>query len=208
MNTWFQALRAQGTLASFSFLSFRFRFLLRSGKTLLAKAVAGEAGVPFYTISGSDFIEMFVGVGPSRVRDLFQEARQNSPCIVFIDEIDAVGRQRGRGGVGGNDERENTLNQLLVEMDGFEPSTGVVVLAGTNRVDILDQALTRPGRFDRQITVDKPDLQGRKAIFKVHLDGIKLEDDMDDIAGRLAGLVREALSGSSKHRAFVFVDAL
>lgn len=132
---------------------------------------------------------MFVGVGPSRVRDLFQEARQNAPCIVFIDEIDAIGKQRGRGGMGGNDERENTLNQLLVEMDGFEPSTGVVVLAGTNRVDILDQALTRPGRFDRQITVDKPDLQGRKAIFKVHLDGIKLEDDMDDIAGRLAGLV-------------------
>ena len=159
-----------------------------TGKTLLAKAVAGEAGVPFYSISGSDFIEMFVGVGPSRVRDLFKEARSNSPCIVFIDEIDAVGRQRGRGGVGGNDERENTLNQLLVEMDGFNPSTGVVVLAGTNRVDILDQALTRPGRFDRQITVDKPDLQGRKEIFQVHLKGLTLEDDMDDISGRLAGL--------------------
>ena len=115
---------------------------------------------------------MFVGVGPARVRDLFKDARENSPCIVSIDEIDAVGRQRGRGGVGGNDERENTLNQLLVEMDGFEASTGVVVLAGTNRVDILDQALTRPGRFDRQITVDKPDLQGRKEIFKVHLQGI------------------------------------
>ena len=159
-----------------------------TGKTLLAKAVAGEAGVPFYTISGSDFIEMFVGVGPSRVRDLFSEARQNAPCIVFIDEIDAVGRQRGRGGIGGNDERENTLNQLLVEMDGFEPSTGVVVLAGTNRVDILDQALTRPGRFDRQITVDKPDVKGRKEIFKVHLQGITLEDPIDDVAGRLAGL--------------------
>ena len=159
-----------------------------TGKTLLAKAVAGEAGVPFYSISGSDFIEMFVGVGPSRVRDLFKEARTNAPCIVFIDEIDAVGRQRGRGGVGGNDERENTLNQLLVEMDGFNPSTGVVVLAGTNRVDILDQALTRPGRFDRQITVDKPDLQGRKEIFQVHLKGITLEDDVEDIAGRLAGL--------------------
>ena len=120
---------------------------------------------------------MFVGVGPSRVRDLFKEARQNSPCIVFIDEIDAVGRQRGRGGFsgGGNDERENTLNQLLVEMDGFTPTTGIVVLAGTNRVDILDQALTRPGRFDRQITVDKPDLQGRKEIFQVHLNGITLE---------------------------------
>ena len=160
-----------------------------TGKTLLAKAVAGEAGVPFYSISGSDFIEMFVGVGPSRVRDLFKEARTNAPCIVFIDEIDAVGRQRGRGGFsGGNDERENTLNQLLVEMDGFNPSTGVVVLAGTNRVDILDQALTRPGRFDRQITVDKPDLQGRKEIFQVHLKGITLEDDVEDIAGRLAGL--------------------
>ena len=131
---------------------------------------------------------MFVGVGPSRVRDLFKEARANSPCIVFIDEIDAVGRQRGRAGAGGNDERENTLNQLLVEMDGFNPSTGVVVLAGTNRVDILDQALTRPGRFDRQITVDKPDLKGRKEIFKVHLQGITLEDSIDDVAGRLAGL--------------------
>lgn len=159
-----------------------------TGKTLLAKAVAGEAGVPFFSISGSDFIEMFVGVGPSRVRDLFKEARESSPCIIFIDEIDAVGRQRGRGGVGGNDERENTLNQLLVEMDGFQTSTGVVVLAGTNRVDILDQALTRPGRFDRQITVDKPDLKGRKEIFKVHLKGITLEDSIDDVAGRLAGL--------------------
>eukprot|EP00538_Stauroneis_constricta_P000515 CAMPEP_0119547582 /NCGR_PEP_ID=MMETSP1352-20130426/1658_1 /TAXON_ID=265584 /ORGANISM="Stauroneis constricta, Strain CCMP1120" /LENGTH=988 /DNA_ID=CAMNT_0007592531 /DNA_START=189 /DNA_END=3155 /DNA_ORIENTATION=- len=160
-----------------------------TGKTLLAKAVAGEAGVPFYSISGSDFIEMFVGVGPSRVRDLFKEARNNSPCIVFIDEIDAVGRQRGRGGMsGGNDERENTLNQLLVEMDGFTPSTGVVVLGGTNRVDILDQALTRPGRFDRQITVDRPDLQGRKEIFHVHLKGITLEGEADEYAGRLAGL--------------------
>jgi AFG3 family protein len=159
-----------------------------TGKTLLAKAVAGEAGVPFYSISGSDFIEMFVGVGPSRVRDLFAEARANAPCIVFIDEIDAVGRQRGRGGMGGNDERENTLNQLLVEMDGFAPTTGVVVLAGTNRVDILDQALTRPGRFDRQITVDKPDLKGRKEIFKVHLKGITLEDSIEDVASRLAGL--------------------
>jgi AFG3 family protein len=160
-----------------------------TGKTLLAKAVAGEAGVPFFSISGSDFIEMFVGVGPSRVRDLFKEARASAPCIIFIDEIDAVGRQRGRGGFsGGNDERENTLNQLLVEMDGFNPSTGVVVLAGTNRVDILDQALTRPGRFDRQITVDKPDLQGRKEIFNVHLEGIKLEGDKEDFSGRLAGL--------------------
>jgi len=131
---------------------------------------------------------MFVGVGPSRVRDLFKEARANSPCIVFIDEIDAVGRQRGRGGMGGNDERENTLNQLLVEMDGFSTSTGVVVLAGTNRIDILDQALTRPGRFDRTIQVDKPDLHGRKEIFMVHLQGLTLEDEANEIAGRLAGL--------------------
>ncbi|KAL7503846.1 hypothetical protein ACHAXN_003227 [Cyclotella atomus] len=160
-----------------------------TGKTLLAKAVAGEANVPFYTISGSDFLEMFVGVGPSRVRDLFKEARANAPCIVFIDEIDAVGRQRGRGGFGGgNDERENTLNQLLVEMDGFSPSTGVVVLAGTNRVDILDKALLRPGRFDRQITVDLPDLKGRKEVFMIHLKGIKLDGKAEDIAGRLAGL--------------------
>ena len=160
-----------------------------TGKTLLAKAVAGEANVPFYSISGSDFLEMFVGVGPSRVRDLFKEARANAPCIIFIDEIDAVGRQRGRGGFsGGNDERENTLNQLLVEMDGFSPSTGVVVLAGTNRHDILDQALLRPGRFDRQIQVDLPDLQGRKEIFQVHLQGITLHDTIDEIAGRLAGL--------------------
>ena len=129
-----------------------------------------------------------MGVGPSRVRDLFREARENAPCIIFIDEIDAVGRQRGRGGIGGNDERENTLNQLLVEMDGFETTTGVVVLAGTNRLDILDQALTRPGRFDRQITVDKPDLKGRKEIFLVHLEGITLEDEPEDVAGRLAGL--------------------
>ena len=131
---------------------------------------------------------MFVGVGPSRVRDLFKEAREAAPCIIFIDEIDAVGRQRGRGGMGGNDERENTLNQLLVEMDGFNPTTGIVVLAGTNRIDILDQALTRPGRFDRQITVDRPDLKGRKEIFKVHLKGITLSDSIDDVAGRLAGL--------------------
>jgi len=160
-----------------------------TGKTLLAKAVAGEAAVPFYSISGSDFIEMFVGVGPSRVRDLFKEARANAPCIIFIDEIDAVGRKRGRGGsMGGNDERENTLNQLLVEMDGFTTTSGIVVLAGTNRVDILDEALTRPGRFDRQIQVDKPDLQGRKEIFHVHLRGITLDGPPDTFAGRLAGL--------------------
>ena len=146
-----------------------------TGKTLLAKAVAGEASVPFFSISGSDFIEMFVGVGPSRVRDLFKEARENAPCIVFIDEIDAVARARGKGGFSGsNDERENTLNQLLVEMDGFESAEGVVVLAGTNRADILDAAILRPGRFDRQIQVDKPDIKGRRDIFMVHLKDMAL----------------------------------
>ncbi|CAM9872975.1 unnamed protein product [Chrysoparadoxa australica] len=160
-----------------------------TGKTLLAKATAGEANVPFFTISGSDFIEMFVGVGPSRVRDLFKEARANAPCIVFIDEIDAVGRKRGRGGFGGgNDERENTLNQLLVEMDGFNDRTNIVVLAGTNRSDVLDPALLRPGRFDRQIVVDRPDIQGRRSIFEVHLRGLTLEGEIKDYAGRLAGL--------------------
>mmetsp|Transcript_6710 Transcript_6710/g.11214 ORF Transcript_6710/g.11214 Transcript_6710/m.11214 type:complete len:903 (+) Transcript_6710:84-2792(+) len=160
-----------------------------TGKTLLAKATAGEANVPFFSISGSDFVEMFVGVGPSRVRDLFKEARENSPCILFIDEIDAVGRKRGGGQFsGGNDERENTLNQLLVEMDGFDSSTNIVILAGTNRVDVLDQALTRPGRFDRQIQVDKPDIAGRKAIFEVYLKGITLDGPADDYSGRLAAL--------------------
>jgi len=159
-----------------------------TGKTLLAKATAGESDVPFYSVSGSDFIEMFVGVGPSRVRDLFKEARKNTPCIVFIDEIDAIGRKRGQGGVGGNDERENTLNQLLVEMDGFNSSSGIVVLAGTNRADVLDDALTRPGRFDRQVVVDKPDLQGRKEIFLVHLKGLTLDGEAAEFAGRLAGL--------------------
>ena len=160
-----------------------------TGKTLLAKATAGEANVPFYSVSGSDFVEMFVGVGPSRVRDLFKEARENAPCILFIDEIDAVGRQRGRGGAtGGNDERENTLNALLVEMDGFDPSTNIVILAGTNRIDVLDQALTRPGRFDRQIQVDKPDIQGRKAIFDVYLKNITLDGPIDQYSGRLAAL--------------------
>lgn len=156
---------------------------------MLAKATAGEANVPFFSISGSDFVEMFVGVGPSRVRDLFKEARENAPCILFIDEIDAVGRQRGRGGMsGGNDERENTLNQLLVEMDGFDPSTNIVILAGTNRVDVLDQALTRPGRFDRQIQVDKPDIAGRKAIFDVYLKNITLDGPTEQYSGRLAAL--------------------
>ena len=150
-----------------------------TGKTLLAKAVAGEAEVPFFSISGSDFVEMFVGVGASRVRDLFKQAREKAPCIIFIDEIDAIGRARGKGAVqGGNDERENTLNQLLVEMDGFSTDKGVILMAATNRPDILDSALMRPGRFDRQIGIDRPDLQGREAIFKVHLKTIKTNETM------------------------------
>ncbi|HHG85860.1 MAG TPA: AAA family ATPase, partial [Bacteroidetes bacterium] len=151
-----------------------------TGKTLLAKAVAGEAKVPFFSLSGSDFVEMFVGVGAARVRDLFKQAKEKAPCIVFIDEIDAIGRSRGRNNVtGGNDERENTLNQLLVEMDGFNSDTGVILMAATNRPDVLDQALLRPGRFDRQIGIDRPDLKGREAIFKVHLKNIKLGDDVE-----------------------------
>lgn len=151
-----------------------------TGKTLLAKAVAGEAKVPFFSLSGSDFVEMFVGVGASRVRDLFRQAKEKAPCIVFIDEIDAIGRARGRGVVqGANDERENTLNQLLTEMDGFESNSGVIILAATNRVDVLDKALIRPGRFDRQIMVDLPDLIGRKHIFQVHMKGKKLAPNID-----------------------------
>lgn len=151
-----------------------------TGKTLLAKAVAGEAGVPFFSISGSDFVEMFVGVGASRVRDLFKQAREKAPCIVFIDEIDAIGRARGRNSfTGGNDERENTLNQLLVEMDGFSTDKGVILMAATNRPDVLDSALMRPGRFDRQIGIDPPDLKGREAIFKVHLKNIKTAEDVN-----------------------------
>lgn len=151
-----------------------------TGKTLLAKAVAGEAGVPFFTLSGSDFVEMFVGVGAARVRDLFKQAKEKAPCIVFIDEIDAIGRSRGRGQMpGSNDERENTLNSLLVEMDGFSTDSGVIILAATNRPDVLDSALMRPGRFDRQISIDKPDISGREAIFKVHLKPIKLSTNVD-----------------------------
>ncbi len=150
-----------------------------TGKTLVAKAVAGEAGVPFFSISGSDFVEMFVGVGASRVRDLFEQAKKNSPCIVFIDEIDAVGRQRGAGYGGGHDEREQTLNQLLVEMDGFSTNEGIIIMAATNRPDILDPALLRPGRFDRQISIDRPDLRGREAILTVHTRGKPLEDSVD-----------------------------
>ena len=151
-----------------------------TGKTLLAKAVAGEAGVPFFSISGSDFVEMFVGVGASRVRDLFKQAREKAPCIVFIDEIDAIGRARGKAAfTGGNDERESTLNQLLVEMDGFSTDKGVILMAATNRPDVLDNALLRPGRFDRQIGIDRPDLKGRAQIFEVHLKHIKIGPDIN-----------------------------
>ena len=180
-----------------------------TGKTLLARAVAGEAGVPFFSISGSDFVEMFVGVGASRVRDLFEQAKQNSPCIIFMDEIDAVGRQRGAGMGGGHDEREQTLNQLLVEMDGFDTKSGIIMLAATNRPDILDPALLRPGRFDRQITVDRPDLPGREKILKVHTRGKPLSEDVDvaTIArgtpgftgADLANLVNEAALLAARH---------
>ena len=164
-----------------------------TGKTLLAKAVAGEAGVPFYSISGSDFVEMFVGVGAARVRDLFAEARKQAPCIIFIDELDAIGKARGQMGpmVGGHDERENTLNQLLVEMDGFDARTAVIILAATNRPEVLDPALLRAGRFDRQIICDRPDLRGREGIFQVHLRGMPLADDVDPsaLAARTPGFV-------------------
>ena len=150
-----------------------------TGKTLLARAVAGEAAVPFFSISGSEFVEMFVGVGASRVRDLFEQAKRNAPCIVFIDEIDAVGRHRGAGLGGGHDEREQTLNQILVEMDGFETSVNVIVLSSTNRPDILDPALLRPGRFDRRVTLDNPDVRGREAILKVHMKGKPIDESID-----------------------------
>jgi cell division protease FtsH len=173
-----------------------------TGKTLLSKAVAGEAGVPFFSISGSEFVEMFVGVGASRVRDLFDQAKKNSPCIVFVDEIDAVGRQRGAGLGGGHDEREQTLNQLLVEMDGFETNTHVIVIAATNRPDVLDPALLRPGRFDRHVTLDRPDIKGRRAILDVHARNKPLDSTVDlDVLGRqtpgfsgadLANLINEA----------------
>ncbi len=167
-----------------------------TGKTLLARAVAGEAGVPFFSISGSDFVEMFVGVGASRVRDLFEQAKKNAPCIVFIDEIDAVGRQRGAGVGGGHDEREQTLNQLLVEMDGFAANEGIIIVAATNRPDILDPALLRPGRFDRQIVVDKPDVRGRLAILKVHTKGkpVAEDADLDVLARRTPGFTGADLS--------------
>ena len=180
-----------------------------AGKTLLARAVAGEAGVPFFSISGSDFVEMFVGVGAARVRDLFEQAKGNAPCIIFVDEIDAVGRHRGAGLGGGHDEREQTLNQLLVEMDGFDTKVGVILIAATNRPDILDPALLRPGRFDRQIVVDRPDLLGRKAILKIHAKGKPLAPDIDiDVLARrtpgftgadLANMVNEAALLSARH---------
>src|SRR6056297_2597105 len=173
-----------------------------TGKTLLARAIAGEAGVPFFSISGSDFVEMFVGVGASRVRDLFVQGKKNAPCLIFIDEIDAVGRQRGAGLGGGHDEREQTLNQLLVQMDGFDSDSSVIVIAATNRPDILDSALLRPGRFDRQIIVDSPDMTGREGILKVHAKNIKLAKDADlrtlakgtpgMVGADLANLINEA----------------
>ena len=181
-----------------------------TGKTLLAKAIAGEAGVPFFSLSGSEFVEMFVGVGASRVRDLFKRAKENSPCLIFIDEIDAVGRQRGAGIGGGNDEREQTLNQLLTEMDGFEGNSGIIILAATNRPDVLDSALMRPGRFDRQVTVDAPDIKGRLSILEVHSRNKKLDESLtlDSIARRtpgftgadLANLLNEAAILTARRR--------
>ncbi|MBD2280052.1 MULTISPECIES: ATP-dependent zinc metalloprotease FtsH2 [Nostocales] len=181
-----------------------------TGKTLLAKAIAGEAGVPFFSISGSEFVEMFVGVGASRVRDLFKKAKDNAPCIIFIDEIDAVGRQRGAGIGGGNDEREQTLNQLLTEMDGFEGNTGIIIIAATNRPDVLDAALLRPGRFDRQVTVDAPDMKGRLEVLQVHARNKKLDSSvsLDAIARRtpgftgadLANLLNEAAILTARRR--------
>ena len=180
-----------------------------TGKTLLAKAIAGEAGVPFYSISGSDFVEMFVGVGAARVRDLFEEAKKNLPCIVFIDEIDAVARRRGSGMGGGHDEREQTLNQLLVEMDGFAVNEGIIVMAATNRVDILDPAILRPGRFDRKIMVGRPDVRGREEILKVHAKGKPLSDDVDleKVARTTAGFTGADLANLLNEAAIVAVQA-
>ncbi len=176
-----------------------------TGKTLLARAVAGEAGVPFFSISGSDFVEMFVGVGASRVRDLFEQAKKNAPCIVFVDEIDAVGRQRGAGLGGGHDEREQTLNQLLVEMDGFSPNEGIIILAATNRPDILDPALLRPGRFDRQVAVDAPDVNGRKEILKVHMRGKPIEEEvnLEVLARRTPGFTGADLANLTNEAALL-----
>lgn len=188
-----------------------------TGKTLIARAVAGEAGVPFFTISGSDFVEMFVGVGASRVRDMFEQGKKSAPCIIFIDEIDAVGRHRGAGLGGGNDEREQTLNQLLVEMDGFEANEGVIILAATNRPDVLDPALLRPGRFDRQVTIPNPDVKGREKILKVHMKKVPLSSNVDAMViargtpgfsgADLANLVNEAaLLAARKNKRVVGMD--
>jgi cell division protease FtsH len=188
-----------------------------TGKTLLARAIAGEAGVPFFTISGSDFVEMFVGVGASRVRDMFEQGKKNSPCIIFIDEIDAVGRSRGAGLGGGNDEREQTLNQLLVEMDGFDTNEGVIIIAATNRPDVLDPALLRPGRFDRQVVVGLPDIIGREKVLKVHVKKIKMAPDVNlrtiargtpGFSGAdLANIVNEAaLLAARKNKRIVTLD--
>ena len=177
-----------------------------TGKTLLAKAVAGEAGGPFFSLSGSDFVEMFVGVGAARVRDLFKQAKEKAPCIIFIDEIDAVGRSRGRGSMpGGNDERENTLNSLLVEMDGFATDSGIIIMAATNRPDVLDSALLRPGRFDRQISIDKPDIIGREAIFKVHLKPLKLAEDTDpkELAAQTPGFAGAEIANVCNEAALI-----
>ena len=181
------------------------------GKTLLAKAVAGEADVPFFTISGSDFVEMFVGIGASRVRDMFEQGKKNAPCIIFIDEIDAVGRSRFSGIGGGHDEREQTLNALLVEMDGFDTQEGIIIIAATNRPDVLDQALLRPGRFDRQVTVDLPSLKGREQILNIHVRNIRLSDQVElektargtpGFSGAdLANLVNEAALIASRRQA-------
>lgn len=180
-----------------------------TGKTLLAKAVAGEAGVPFYNMSGSEFVEMFVGVGAARVRDLFSQAKEHAPCIIFVDELDALGKARGLNPMGGHDEREQTLNQLLVEMDGFDPNSGVIIMAATNRPEILDPALLRPGRFDRHVAIDKPDIRGRQAILRIHTKGIKLAPEIDlrkiaamtpgFVGADLANLVNEAALGAARN---------
>ena len=176
-----------------------------TGKTLLAKAVAGEAGVPFFSISGSEFVEMFVGVGAARVRDLFGQAKEQAPCIIFIDELDALGKARGLNPMGGHDEREQTLNQLLVEMDGFDPRSGVIIMAATNRPEILDPALLRPGRFDRHVAIDKPDIRGREAILKIHAKEVKLDPEVDlkKIAGLTPGFVGADLANLVNEAALV-----
>merc|ERR1711937_871519 len=178
-----------------------------TGKTLLAKAIAGEAGVPFFSLSGSEFVEMFVGVGASRVRALFKRAKENSPCLIFIDEIDAVGRQRGAGIGGGNDEREQTLNQLLTEMGGFEGNSGIIIIAATNRSDVLDSALMRPGRFDRQVTVDAPDIKGRLSILQVHSRNKKLDENLtlESIARRTPGFTGADLANLLNEAAILTV---